>query len=336
MRMQRRPTPTVVVAVSTLSTGFGSVVAFAPGYIATALRADLGLDRWQVGLVITVHFICTAARIDGLGALDRPLGPAPDLCDGPAPRGTRCRSGRRRGDLFRALRGRCPGRDRLCPRQRGHHRGCGQCGDRPEAHGGALRSDRRRSCGRCDLLRRRPLDREPLELGVGPRWPGCRGRRRGSCRRLGSARRSRGSRRRRRTPPAEGLRLVPGGCVPADLRFAAHVLLVGAVPGGVARRIPRAVRGACGDGDVHRRRGDDRQRVGGRSGRNVPAHPPDCGVRARHRSLERADTRRWNARLSVSRFWVWSGGSRCNSPASAPCRPPSWIGPARRWPGPRR
>ncbi len=54
------PTPAVVVAVSTLSTGFGSIVAFAPGYIATALRADLGLDRWQVGLVITVHFICTA------------------------------------------------------------------------------------------------------------------------------------------------------------------------------------------------------------------------------------------------------------------------------------
>ena len=54
------PAPAVVVAVSTLSTGFGSIVAFAPGYIATALRADLGLDRWQVGLVITVHFICTA------------------------------------------------------------------------------------------------------------------------------------------------------------------------------------------------------------------------------------------------------------------------------------
>ena len=50
----------MVVAVSTASTGFGSIVAFAPGYIATALRADLGLDRWQVGLVITVHFICTA------------------------------------------------------------------------------------------------------------------------------------------------------------------------------------------------------------------------------------------------------------------------------------
>ena len=53
--------PAAVVAISTLSTGFGSIVAFAPGYVATALRADLGLDRWQVGLVITVHFICTAA-----------------------------------------------------------------------------------------------------------------------------------------------------------------------------------------------------------------------------------------------------------------------------------
>ena len=61
MRVERRPSPAVVVAVSTASTGFGSIVAFAPGYIATALRTDLGLDRWQVGLVITVHFICTAA-----------------------------------------------------------------------------------------------------------------------------------------------------------------------------------------------------------------------------------------------------------------------------------
>jgi predicted MFS family arabinose efflux permease len=58
MRVERKPA--VVVAVSTASVGFGSIVAFAPGYIATALRADLGLTRWQVGLVITVHFACTA------------------------------------------------------------------------------------------------------------------------------------------------------------------------------------------------------------------------------------------------------------------------------------
>ena len=68
MRLQRgAPPPAVVVAVSTASTGFASIVAFAPGYIATALRADLGLDRWQVGLVITVHFVCTAVASMGSG-----------------------------------------------------------------------------------------------------------------------------------------------------------------------------------------------------------------------------------------------------------------------------
>lgn len=60
MRANRRASPAVVVAVSTASTGFCSVVAFVPGFVATALRADLGIDRWQVGMVITVHFIWTA------------------------------------------------------------------------------------------------------------------------------------------------------------------------------------------------------------------------------------------------------------------------------------
>ncbi|MDE0653090.1 MAG: MFS transporter [bacterium] len=69
MRAQKSAPPQAVVVVSTLSTGFGSIIAFAPGYIATALRTDLGLDRWQVGLVITVHFVCTAVASMGSGRL---------------------------------------------------------------------------------------------------------------------------------------------------------------------------------------------------------------------------------------------------------------------------
>ncbi|MYI56830.1 MAG: MFS transporter, partial [Acidimicrobiia bacterium] len=67
--MRREPPPAAVVAVSTAATGFGSIIAFAPGYIATALRTDLGLDRWQVGLVITVHFVFTAVGSLGSGRL---------------------------------------------------------------------------------------------------------------------------------------------------------------------------------------------------------------------------------------------------------------------------
>ena len=52
-----------------VATGFGSVVAFAPGFIATELRADLGIDRWQVGMVITVHFAATALGMVGSGRI---------------------------------------------------------------------------------------------------------------------------------------------------------------------------------------------------------------------------------------------------------------------------
>ena len=69
MRVEKTAPPQAVVVVSTLSTGFGSIIAFAPGYIATALRTDLGLSRWQVGLVITVHFACTAVASMGSGRL---------------------------------------------------------------------------------------------------------------------------------------------------------------------------------------------------------------------------------------------------------------------------
>ena len=74
MRVERTARPPVVVVVSMLSTGFGSIIAFAPGYIATALRTDLGLDRWQVGLVITVHFVFTALGSMGSGRLTDRLG----------------------------------------------------------------------------------------------------------------------------------------------------------------------------------------------------------------------------------------------------------------------
>ncbi|MYI56831.1 MAG: MFS transporter [Acidimicrobiia bacterium] len=56
--------PVAVVSVSTMSMAFGSILGFLPGFIATALRADLGLDRWQVGLLVSVHY-----GVTGLGSL---------------------------------------------------------------------------------------------------------------------------------------------------------------------------------------------------------------------------------------------------------------------------
>ncbi len=60
MRTGERVRPRVVVAVSTAAVGFGPIIGFTPGFIATALRADLGIDRLQVGLLISVHFCCTS------------------------------------------------------------------------------------------------------------------------------------------------------------------------------------------------------------------------------------------------------------------------------------
>ncbi len=48
-----------VVAVSSLSTAFSVGVGLLPGLIASALRADLGIYYWQVGLLVSLHFGCS-------------------------------------------------------------------------------------------------------------------------------------------------------------------------------------------------------------------------------------------------------------------------------------
>lgn len=53
-----------VVGVCTLVTGVGAALGFIPGFIATDLRADLGISRAQVGLLISLYFGAT-----GLGSV---------------------------------------------------------------------------------------------------------------------------------------------------------------------------------------------------------------------------------------------------------------------------
>ena len=48
--------PLAVVVVGSMSTAFSVGVGLAPGLIASALRADLGIDRWSVGLLVGLHF----------------------------------------------------------------------------------------------------------------------------------------------------------------------------------------------------------------------------------------------------------------------------------------
>lgn len=60
MGSKRTARPRAVVAVSTAAVGFGSIIGFTPGFIATGLRSDLGIGLWQVGLLVTVHFGCTS------------------------------------------------------------------------------------------------------------------------------------------------------------------------------------------------------------------------------------------------------------------------------------
>ncbi len=54
----RRARPLAVVSVTCLSTAFCVGVGLAPGFIAFALLADLGIDHWQIGLLVSLHFAC--------------------------------------------------------------------------------------------------------------------------------------------------------------------------------------------------------------------------------------------------------------------------------------
>ncbi|MXV90919.1 MAG: MFS transporter [Acidimicrobiia bacterium] len=50
--------PAVVVGSCTLAIAFNSAYGYVPGFMATALRADLGIDRWHVGLLVSLYFGC--------------------------------------------------------------------------------------------------------------------------------------------------------------------------------------------------------------------------------------------------------------------------------------
>ena len=53
-----------VIAVCSVCTGVGSVLGFIPGFIATALREDLGISQGRIGLLVGLYFGCT-----GLGSI---------------------------------------------------------------------------------------------------------------------------------------------------------------------------------------------------------------------------------------------------------------------------
>ena len=51
--------PLAAASGSVVAMALGSGVGFLPGFIIVALRADLGLDYWQVGLLSSVNYGCT-------------------------------------------------------------------------------------------------------------------------------------------------------------------------------------------------------------------------------------------------------------------------------------
>ena len=51
--------PLAAATGSVVAMALGSAVGFLPGFIIVALRADLGLDYWHVGLLSTVNYGCT-------------------------------------------------------------------------------------------------------------------------------------------------------------------------------------------------------------------------------------------------------------------------------------
>ena len=73
MSFPARPRPpAVVVGASTLAIAFNSAYGYVPGFMATALRADLGIDRWHVGLLVSLYFGCAGVASLAAGrACDR-------------------------------------------------------------------------------------------------------------------------------------------------------------------------------------------------------------------------------------------------------------------------
>lgn len=51
--------PVGVVAICAACIGLGAALGFIPGFVATALRDDLGISKGQVGLLVGLHFGCT-------------------------------------------------------------------------------------------------------------------------------------------------------------------------------------------------------------------------------------------------------------------------------------
>lgn len=67
---EQNPTrPLAAASGSVIAMGLGSLVGFLPGFIVLALRDDLGLSYWQVGLLSSVNYGCTGLALVSAGRL---------------------------------------------------------------------------------------------------------------------------------------------------------------------------------------------------------------------------------------------------------------------------
>lgn len=63
-----------IVGVTAAATGLGASLGFIPGFVATAMRDDLGISRAEVGLLVSVHFGCTGVGSILAGRLTERVG----------------------------------------------------------------------------------------------------------------------------------------------------------------------------------------------------------------------------------------------------------------------
>lgn len=70
----RAASPRTVIAVCTMAVGTGAAIGFLHGYLAPALREDLGITRTQIGVLVSVYFGSTGLGSVGGGMISDRVG----------------------------------------------------------------------------------------------------------------------------------------------------------------------------------------------------------------------------------------------------------------------